>query len=146
MSNPLKNAAARGVNCAHRAILNLSGGRIFATAFGMPVVELITTGRKSGASRTTMLTAPIHDDDRVVLVASYGGDDKHPAWFLNLRANPEVEIVIGGTRRAMTARVATADEKAELWPDAVAAYAGYGQYQSLTAREIPLVILEPRAR
>lgn len=62
----------------------------------MPVVMLTTTGRKSGQKRTTMLTSPVHDGERVVLVASYGGDAKHPAWFLTLRDDPDVEITMQG--------------------------------------------------
>jgi deazaflavin-dependent oxidoreductase (nitroreductase family) len=85
----------------------------------------------------------VQDGDRLVLVASYGGDDRHPAWFLNLRDNPEVELTMGGRTRPMRARVATADEKAELWPRVVDAYKGYGQYQRRTERDIPLVIVEP---
>ncbi len=111
----------------------------------MPVVQLTTIGRKSGQPRTVMLTSPVHDDDRVVLVASYGGDDRHPAWFLNLRDNPKVELTMEGRRRRMRARVASTDEKAELWPRVVAGYRGYAQYQTRTRRDIPLVILEPLA-
>jgi deazaflavin-dependent oxidoreductase (nitroreductase family) len=121
----------------------VSDGRLLNRFFGMPVVRLTTTGRKSGKQRATMLTTPVHDGDRVVLVASYGGDDRHPAWFLNLRANPDVQIIMLGRRRAMRARVATAEEKAELWPRIVAAYKGYGGYQQRTDRDIPVVILEP---
>ena len=109
----------------------------------MPVVILTTTGRKSGQKRPTMLTAPIHDPDLVVLVASNGGDDRHPIWFLNLRDDPAVELEMEGDKRAMTARTASADEKAELWPRVVAANKGYAGYQEKTERDIPLVILEP---
>src|SRR3712207_9432814 len=74
----------------HRAIFNISKGRIFGKAFGMPLIELVTTGRRSGKERSTMLSVPIVDGDRLVLVASFGGDDRHPTWYLNLQANPEV--------------------------------------------------------
>jgi deazaflavin-dependent oxidoreductase (nitroreductase family) len=139
----IKDLMARGFNVFHRGLVNASGGRIGGTGFGMPVVMLTTTGRKSGKQRTTMLTTPVHDDNRVVLVASYGGDDRHPAWLLNLRDNPDVELTLKGSTRPMRAHVASADEKAELWPEVVAAYKGYGQYQTRTERDIPLVILEP---
>jgi deazaflavin-dependent oxidoreductase (nitroreductase family) len=109
----------------------------------MPVVELHTVGRRSGLPRSTMLTAPVIDGDRVVLVASKGGDDRDPDWFRNLMAHPEVELTMGGRRRPMLARRASAAEKAELWPQVVAAYRGYGTYQGRTDRDIPLVILEP---
>jgi len=131
------------VNVLHRSVVKGTGGRIAGTGFGMPVVILTTTGRKSGKERTTMLTSPIHDEKRVVLVASYGGDDRHPAWFLNLRDNPAVELEMRGKKRSMVAHVADADEKATLWPEVVAAYKGYAQYQTKTDRDIPLVILEP---
>lgn len=137
-----KDVMARVGNVLHRTIVKGSNGRIGGTGFGMPVVILTTTGRKSGKKRSTMLTTPIHDDERVVLVASYGGDDRHPAWFLNLRDNPDVELEMKGVKRAMHARVASADEKAALWPDVVKSHKGYGEYQTKTEREIPLVILE----
>lgn len=108
----------------------------------MPVLVLTTTGRRSGRRRQTMLTTPVHDDHRIVLVASYGGDPRHPAWFLNLRDHPEVTVTMGGKHRPMKARVATAEEKAELWPQIVRAYSGYGGYQERTEREIPVVVLE----
>ena len=139
----MKDAFARGGNVLHRALVKASGGRIGGTGYGMPVVILTTTGRKSGKQRETMLTSPVHDDNRVVLVASYGGDDRHPAWFLNLRDNPDVELEMRGKKRPMRARVASADEKNALWPDVIAAYKGYAQYQTRTDRDIPLVILEP---
>lgn len=128
----------------HRTILHLSGGWLLSSAFGMPAVELHTVGRKSGRPRSTMLTAPVTDGDRVVLVASKGGDDRDPDWYRNLEANPEIELTIGGRRRPMRARTAAPDEKAELWPRVVAAYQGYGAYQRRTGRDIPLVICEPR--
>lgn len=110
---------------------------------GMPALVLTTTGRKSGERRTTMLTAPIAHDTKVVLVASYGGDDRDPAWFLNLQAHPSVTVTMGGRDRTMAARVASPEEKAELWPRVVRAYKGYAGYQEKTRRPIPLVILEP---
>jgi deazaflavin-dependent oxidoreductase (nitroreductase family) len=140
----IKDALARGVNVLHRTIVKGTRGRIGGTGLGMPVVILTTTGRKSGKRRETMLTTPVHNDDRIVLVASYGGDDRHPAWFLNLRDNPDVELEMRGKKRPMLARVATAEEKAALWPDVIEANKGYAQYQTKTERDIPLVILEPK--
>ena len=107
----IKDLFARYGNVVHRAIMKGTGGRIGGTGFGMPVVILTTTGRKSGKQRTTMLTTPVHDENRVVLVASYGGDDRHPAWFLNLRENPDVELEMRGKKHSMRARVASAEEK-----------------------------------
>lgn len=142
MAEP-KDMIAKISTMIHRTIYRTSGGRILGRAFGMPVLELETIGRKTGKPRNTMLTTPVRDDDRVVLVASYGGDDRHPAWFLNLRDDPNVKVTSDGKTRSMTARVATAEEKAELWPQVVQAYKGYGGYQDRTDRDIPLVILTP---
>jgi deazaflavin-dependent oxidoreductase (nitroreductase family) len=128
----------------HRAVLRVTGERLLGRAGGMPVVLLTTKGRRSGRRRTTVLTSPVQEGDRVVLVASYGGDDRHPAWFLNLRADPEVELTMHGRARPMRARVASADEKAALWPRVVDRYPGYGRYQERTGRDIPVVLLEPR--
>jgi len=127
----------------HRMILCLTGGRVLNSAFGMPAVELHTVGRKSGKPRSTMLTAPIVDGDRLVLVGSKGGDDRDPDWYRNLVANPDVELTIAGRRRTMHARTASAEEKADLWPKVVAAYKGYGGYQEKTDRDIPVVICDP---
>jgi deazaflavin-dependent oxidoreductase (nitroreductase family) len=139
------DAMFKTVNAAHRAAVKLTGGRFGWKAAGMPVVELTTTGRKSGAPRTVMLTSPIQDGDRFVVVASRGGEPQHPAWFLNLRDEPNVEVSLkGGAKRPMLARVATPEERAELWPRVVAKYKGYGGYQTKTDREIPLVFVEPR--
>ena len=127
----------------HEAIFRMSNGRVLGKAAGMPVVMLTTTGRKSGKKRTTMLTSPVQDGNSIVLVASYGGDDRHPAWYLNLRDNPDVEIIGMGDSKAMKARTASAEEKAELWPKVTSKYKGYAGYQTKTDRDIPVVILEP---
>jgi deazaflavin-dependent oxidoreductase (nitroreductase family) len=140
----LNDFGGKVMSRSHRAILRLSGGRVLHSAFGMPAVELRTIGRKTGQQRSTMLTSPVHDEHRVVLVASKGGDDRHPQWYGNLSANPDVEIVMDGQTRRLRARTASAAEKAELWPQIVGAYKGYGGYQERTARDIPVVICEPR--
>ena len=138
-----KDQVVRLVTEVHERLFRATNGRILGRVAGMPVLVLTTTGRKSGRKRTTMLTSPVQDGDKLVIVASYGGDPRHPAWFLNLQEHPEVEVTMGGKVRPMKARVATTDEKAELWPKVVAAYGGYGGYQKRTDRDIPLVILEP---
>ncbi|MDO8362255.1 MAG: nitroreductase family deazaflavin-dependent oxidoreductase [Actinomycetota bacterium] len=132
------------MNFVHRALLTVSFGRIGWKAAGMPVLELTTVGRKSGEPRSVMLTSPVRSGDSLVIVASRGGDDHHPAWFLNLQANPEVQVAQqGGAKQSMLARVATADERAELWPKVIADQKRYSDYQSKTDREIPLVLLTP---
>ena len=128
----------------HRAIFNVSKGRIFGKAFGMPFLELATIGRRSGKERSTMLSVPIVDGDHLVLVASFGGDDRHPAWYLNLRANPEVRTTTAGSTRTMIARIATEKERADLWSQIISVFEGYARYQKRTNRQIPVVILEPK--
>ena len=132
------------MNTLHRGVLKLSGGRLGWSASNMPVLELTTTGRKTGQPRTVMLTSPVQDGSTIVIVASRGGDDQHPAWFLNLRENAEVEVVMNGTpKQRMHARVATPEERARLWPLVTADHKNYAGYQTKTEREIPLVLLEP---
>src|SRR5262245_8866076 len=105
------------MNAVHKGVLKLSFGKLGWKASGMPVLELTTTGRKSGEPRTVMLTSPVQEGDTIVIVASRGGDDTHPAWFLNLRDEPEVEVAYqGGAKRPMRAHVANAEERARLWP------------------------------
>jgi deazaflavin-dependent oxidoreductase (nitroreductase family) len=134
----------KAMNGFHRALLKLSGGKFGWEAGKMPVLELTTTGRKSGQPRAVMLTSPLQEGDTIVVVASRGGDDTHPAWFLNLRDNPEVEVAYkGAPKQAMHARVANADERARMWPLVTAGHKNYAQYQTKTTREIPLVLLEP---
>jgi deazaflavin-dependent oxidoreductase (nitroreductase family) len=127
----------------HRLLLAVSGGRFPRTVAGMKTVELHVKGRKSGKRYSNMLTAPLHDDNRVVVIASKGGSQDHPDWYKNLVVNPDVELTIDGVTKPMHARTATAEEKAELWPRVVAAYKGYAGYQRNTERDIPFVVCEP---
>jgi deazaflavin-dependent oxidoreductase (nitroreductase family) len=129
----------------HRSLLKLTGGRFPRTVFGMKPVELHTTGRKSGNRYSTLLSSPIHDEKRIVLIASKGGHQDHPDWYKNLVANPDVLVTVDDRTVPMRARTASLQERAKLWPAVVAAYQGYGGYQRNTEREIPLVICEPRA-
>jgi len=127
----------------HRALLRVSGGRLPRTVGGMQPVELHTIGRRSGQRRSTLLTAPVCEPDRVILVASKGGHTDDPQWYKNLAANPAVELTIDGRTRSMRARTATAEEKLVLWPAIVARYRNYAGYQRNTDRDIPVVICEP---
>jgi deazaflavin-dependent oxidoreductase (nitroreductase family) len=140
--NKVVDVGFKLMNGVHRAVYSATGGRFPRTLLGMASVELRTVGRKSGQTRTTMLASPIHDDTRVVLVASKGGDDRDPQWYRNLSANPDVEILIDGSARKMRARTASPEEKAALWPDIVAAYKYYDSYQKRADRDIPVVICE----
>jgi deazaflavin-dependent oxidoreductase (nitroreductase family) len=138
--------ALKAMNTIHRAGLRLSGGRLGWQAARMPVIELTTTGRKSGTKHTVMLTSPIQDGTTIVVVASRGGDDAHPAWFLNLQSDPRVEVSRQGMPNTpMRARAATAEERAELWPRVIADHKNYAGYQTKTTREIPLVLLQPES-
>ena len=139
-----KDAIFKVVTRFHRAVFDLTKGKITGKASGMPVVKLTTVGRKSGQQRTTMLTSPLVEGDNVTLVASFGGDDRDPAWFSNLAANPDVEIVMSGSHRQMHARVTDGDERTRLWEALTAKHANYAGYQRKTQRQIPVVVLEPR--
>ncbi len=134
----------KAMNAVHQGMLKLSFGRLGWRAGGMPALELTTKGRKSGQPRTVMLTSPVQEGDAIVIVASRGGDDTHPAWFLNLRDDPDVEVAFAGKpKQKMRARVANAQERPALWAKVTAEQPRYGGYQTKTDREIPLVLLEP---
>jgi deazaflavin-dependent oxidoreductase (nitroreductase family) len=127
----------------HTGLYRATGGVIGHKFPGQPPLLLLdNVGAKTGAKRTTPL-AYVPDGDNVIIVASKGGHDRNPAWFHNLKANPDTVVQIGSERRRVHARVATPDERERLWPKAVAINKGYASYQAKTAREIPLVILEP---
>ncbi|HLT15425.1 MAG TPA: nitroreductase family deazaflavin-dependent oxidoreductase [Acidimicrobiales bacterium] len=144
LAETLMDGIVKTMNAVHRAVLRASGGRLGHRVAGMAAVELHTTGRRSGQRRSVMLTAPVLEPDRVVLIASKGGDRRHPDWYHNLVADPDVELTHRGETRPMRARVATGEERAELWARAVSAYRSYDSYQRRTDREIPVVVLEPR--
>ena len=136
--------ALKAMNRVHRVLLGASGGRLGWHFSGMPVVELTTTGRKSGQPRTTMLTSPYQEDSTIVVVASRGGDDTNPAWFLNLRDDPKVMVKLGPKpAESMIAEIADADERARIWPIIASKHRNYAGYQRKTDREIPLVLLRP---
>ncbi len=134
--------ALRRLNRLHRLLLAATRGRLGWRADGMPVLEVTTIGRRTGRPHTVMLTSPTQLGDAYVLVASRFGDERNPAWFLNLRANPEVTVKTKRRTLQMRARVATPNERAELWPT-VAGRWYYARYQRRTSRDIPLVLLEP---
>ena len=138
------DAVLKSMNAIHRVMLKLSFGHLGWDVGSMPVLELTTIGRKSGQPRSVMLTSPLQEGSTIVIVASRGGDDHHPAWFLNLRDDPDVKVSLkGGPATPMRAHVADADERARLWPLVTAGHKNYAGYQTKTDREIPLVLLEP---
>lgn len=133
------------MNAVHRVALKATGGRFGWNLLNMPVVELTTTGRKSGLPRTVMLTSPLQEGPVYVVVASRGGDDKAPAWLHNIEANSQVQVSLGGKpRQQWQARVASPEERARMWPVLTAAHKNYAGYQTKTDREIPIVLLTPR--
>ncbi|MEO5679814.1 MAG: nitroreductase family deazaflavin-dependent oxidoreductase [Acidimicrobiales bacterium] len=140
-----KEALFKVAKVLHPLLLRMSGGRIGGRVMGMPVVVLTTTGRRSGQPRAAPLTAIEHDGHTYV-VASKGGDDRHPAWYLNLVAHPEVSVQRAGSTEVMVARVLDPQERAAVWPVVTRIFKGYAGYQRRTEREIPVVELVPDPR
>ncbi|HEY2776193.1 MAG TPA: nitroreductase family deazaflavin-dependent oxidoreductase [Candidatus Binatia bacterium] len=125
-------------------IYRLSGGRIGGRwMYNAPILLLVTTGRKSGQKRTAPLLY-LEDGPRVVVVGSQGGMAGDPQWVKNVEADANVEIEIGATRRPMTARRGTNEEKERYWPLLCRMYPDYSDYQARTTRDIPVLILDPR--
>jgi deazaflavin-dependent oxidoreductase (nitroreductase family) len=130
---------------AHAALYRATGGRIGFAAGHITNLLLTTTGRKSGASRTVPL-AYLADGDRYVIVASNGGADRHPAWWLNLRMTPRATVQVGAKIQTVVAREAGAAERARLWPMLKTYNPFYAQYEQITQRKIPVVVLDPVVR
>jgi F420H(2)-dependent quinone reductase len=139
----LVRSATRYLGALHRLLYRVSGGRVGGRVWDLPVVLLTTTGRRSGKRRTVPLCS-FRDGDDVVVIASYGGLDQPPAWWLNLEANPHAELLDGRTRRLVTARNAGPGERERLWAEVTSRAPGYLEYERRTTREIPVVILQPR--
>ena len=139
----LDRTIGRFVYPLHRQLYRLTGGRIGHRTPQGPVLLLTTTGRKSGQLRTTPLLY-LADGDDYVVVASNGGRPNTPAWWHNLRARPEAEVQVGPRRVPVVAELAGPDERARLWPRLTEFYEGWAHYQTLTDREIPVVVLRPR--
>jgi deazaflavin-dependent oxidoreductase (nitroreductase family) len=133
------------VNVANRidpALLRASRGRL-SLAVGQPVLLLTTRGARTGQPRSTPLLYG-SDGDQLVLVASKAGSPQHPAWYRNLKANPQVDVIVHGRSGRYRAREAEGEERERLWASAVEQYAGYDVYQGRAgARRIPVVVLEP---
>jgi len=128
----------------HVALYRASRGLIGQRFPGAPPVLLLDhVGAKSDTKRTSPLVY-MRDDENVVLVASNGGNSRNPAWFHNLMTHPDTTVQIGPRHLAVRARAASPTERRRLWPKVVQLNSGYADYQARTAREIPLVILEPR--
>ena len=141
MPNP---TLVRCVSATHEFWYKLTGGIIGGRFGRAPILLLTTTGRKTGRPRTTpLLYYP--DGENLVVIASFGGRDEHPAWWLNLRSNLRAQVQVGRERMAVSAEKASPEEKARLWPLVCQMYPQYHGYQKRTSREIPVVILRPAA-
>ncbi len=119
-----------------------SGGTAGTTMRGMPVVLVTTVGARSGKLRKVPLMRVEHEG-RYAAVASIGGAPKHPVWYYNLLASPEVELQDGPAKHDLTAREVTGDEKALWWERSVETFPDYADYQRKTDRQIPVFVLEP---
>ena len=133
-----------GLTGFHAAVYKLTGGRIGGKSQGAPVLLLDHVGRRSGKQRTNPLICT-EDGRDLIVIASKGGIDRHPAWYLNLKANPETSVNWRGENRRVRARDATDSERDRLWAKMVEVYAPYDAYQRRTERRIPVVVLEPAA-
>ena len=142
LSAERKDAFVRFWSSLHEATYRVTEGRALNQVLGMTVIRLVSTGRRSGQERSTMLTAPIVDGGDIVLVASNGGDDRDPQWYLNVLADPDVSVTHDGAESPMRARVAQGAERSDLWHRIRAVTPVYQVYQQRTARELPVVVLE----
>jgi len=124
----------------HAAVYRATGGRIGGRMVSSPVLLLITTGRRTGEQRTTPLLY-LQDGDGYAIVASNGGTSGHPAWWLNLEADSEAKIEIGGKKIRVRSSEAMGEERRRLWERLVGMYPAYEDYQRRTDRTIPVVCL-----
>lgn len=126
----------------HAGVYKLSRGRLGGTANGSPIALVESVGRKSGKRRTHPLNCT-EDGENLVVIASKGGIDKHPAWYLNLKAHPQTNAWWKGEKRAVRMREAAEEERERLWKLMVDVYPPYADYQARTERRIPVIVLEP---
>ena len=127
---------------AHAGVYRASGGKLFGRMGKSPILLLNTVGRKSGKKRTSPLLY-VMDGEDFVIIASKGGAPSHPAWYLNLRTNPDATVEIGDREVRVRAEEVDPEEKARLWQKMVEMYPTYDNYQTKTKREIPLLVLHP---
>jgi deazaflavin-dependent oxidoreductase (nitroreductase family) len=125
----------------HRLLLRLSGGRFGRQLQGGEVILVATTGRRSGKARERQLIGGEHEDGWIV-IASYSGHDEHPAWYLNLQANPAATVRTRSGTHQVRAREAEGEERQELWDQMVGQFSDFAEYQKVSEREIPVVVLE----
>jgi F420H(2)-dependent quinone reductase len=141
LSGPARLALKLGSG-AHAGVYRATGGKLFGRMGKSPILLLNTVGRKSGRKRTSPLLY-VMDGEDFVIIASKGGAPTHPAWYLNLRADPEATVEIGDREVRVRAEETDSEEKARLWQKMVEMYPTYDDYQKRTEREIPLLKLHP---
>jgi deazaflavin-dependent oxidoreductase (nitroreductase family) len=124
-------------------LYRITRGRLMGKVGQAPVLLLTSTGRRSGQPRTAPVVY-LADGDRLIVIGSNAGNERAPAWSLNLRANPDAEVQVGGKRRKVRARVAEGEERTELWRRANDQYEGFNDYEARTKRDIRVFVLEPR--
>jgi F420H(2)-dependent quinone reductase len=134
--------ATHYLGALHRVLYSASGGRIGSRIWGLEIVLLTTTGRRSGRARTVPLCS-LRDGESFVVIASYGGLDRSPSWWLNLQHEPRATVRVGRITHHVVAREATPAEHERLWAQVTARAPGYLGYQQRTTRRIPIVLLEP---
>lgn len=142
LNSPFSDHFIKWMSRANTWIYRRSNGKLGGTIQKAPVALLTTTGRKSGEPRVSPLIY-VRDGERVVVPASRGGSDKHPLWYLNLKANPKVSVQIRDEVLQLRARDATPEEREHYWPQLAAVYPPLDDYKTWTEREIPLVICDP---
>ena len=142
---PPRPSTIKAAASFHALLYRATRGRLGRRLGGHPVLLLTTTGRHSGKKHTVPLLY-LREGADLVIVASFAGHDRHPAWYLNLKAGPQAVAQVEGARFPVLARDATPEERPRLWALAVAEYPGYAGYQQRTTRLIPLVLLQRGAR
>jgi deazaflavin-dependent oxidoreductase (nitroreductase family) len=140
-SEAVRDRAAKYMSSLHRVLYRSTRGAVGRRLVGNDMCLLTTTGRRSGKQHTVPLLY-LRDDERLVVIASWGGRDEHPHWYLNLRANPGANVQVLGERWPVAATTAPPNERAVWWPKVLDAYDGYAAYESRTDREIPVVFLD----
>ncbi len=141
----VKDVTVKRWSRVHKALFRSTRGRVGKRLVDNDMLLLTSVGRNTGRDHTVPLLY-LTDDDRLVVIASYGGRDNYPEWYLNLRVRPEVTVELPGKKMEMVARTADSDDRVDWWPRIVDAYDGYATYQSRTDRVIPVVFLEPPTR
>jgi deazaflavin-dependent oxidoreductase (nitroreductase family) len=141
LSGPARLAWKLGSG-AHAGVYRATGGKVFGRMGESPILLLNTVGRKTGRKRTSPLLY-VMDGEDFVIIASKGGAPTHPAWYLNLKANPDATVEVGDRKVRVRAEEVDSEVKVRLWQKMVEMYPTYDDYQRKTKREIPLLILRP---